>query len=136
MSAAKTLIIQFEAWDHFKNRVTKALKNKTPSVAKKNVLTFGSVTDYQKFMTEQKLVILAVIASKKPASIYRLAQLVDRDFANVQRDCVALAAQGFIELEETGDAKKSKAPRLTFDYTRIEIQMPQVTYSHELGDAA
>ena len=136
MSTAKTLVIQFEAWDQFKSRVTKALKQKTPSISKKNVLTFGSVGDYQKFMTEQKLVLLAVIASKKPASIYKLAQLVDRDFANVQRDCVALATHGFIELEAAGDAKNSKAPRLAFAYTRIEIQMPQITYSHDLGDAA
>src|SRR5665213_2213527 len=120
MSTTKTLIIQFEAWDHFKNRVTKALRNKTPSKTKKNVLVFASVTEYQKFMTEQKLAMLAVIANKKPASIYQLAQLVDRDFANVQRDCVALAGHGFIELEESGDAKKSKAPRLAFDYNRIE----------------
>jgi predicted transcriptional regulator len=136
MSKAKTLVVQFEEWDHFKNRVTKALKNKTPSIAKKNTLVFGSVTEYQAFMTGQKLAILAVIVSKHPTSIYQLAQVVDRDFANVQRDCVALAAHGFIELAESGDAKKSKAPRLAFDYNRIEIHMPQVTYSHDLGDAA
>ena len=87
-------------------------------------------------MTEQKLAILAVIANKKPTSIYQLAQLVDRDFANVQRDCVALAGHGFIELEDAGDAKKSKAPRLSFDYNRIEVHMQQVTYAHELGTAA
>lgn len=104
MSKSKTLIIQFEEWDHFKNRVTKALKTKTPSIAKKNVLIFGSVTDYQKFMSEQKIAILAVLANKNPTSIYQLAQLMDRDFTNVQRGCVGLAAHGFIELEAAGDA--------------------------------
>ncbi len=136
MSGTKTLIIQFESLEHFKTRVTKALKNKTASIGKKNVFLWASVTEYQKFMTEQKLAILAVIANKKPGSIYQLAQLVDRDFANVQRDCVALAGHGFIELEDAGNTKKSKAPRLAFDYNRIEVHMPQVTYSHELGDAA
>lgn len=86
-------------------------------------------------MSEQKLAILAVIASKKPTSIYQLAQLVDRDFANVQRDSVGLAAHGFMKFEETGDAHNSKTPQLAFNYTRIEVHMPQVTYSHELGDA-
>lgn len=136
MSATKTLIIQFESLKNFKARVTKALKTKTPSISKKNILVWASVTEYQKFMTEQKLAILAAIVNKKPGSIYQLAQLVDRDFANVQRDCVALAGHGFIELEDAGDTKKSKAPRLAFDYNRIEIHMPQVTYSHQLGDAA
>lgn len=130
MSANKTLIIRFEEWAHFKDRVTKTFKNKTPSITKKNVLVFGSVAEYQKFMTEQKLAILAAIINKKPTSIYQLAQVVERDFANVQRDCVALETMGFIQLEGAGDAKKSKTPQLAFDYTRIEIHMHQVTYSH------
>ena len=85
---------------------------------------------------QAKLAILAAIINKKPSSIYRLAQVVDRDFANVQRDCVALAVHGFMKFEDAGDAKKSKTPLLAFDYTRIEIHMSQVTYSHEFGDAA
>ena len=108
MNKAKTLVVQFEDWGHFKNRVTKALKNKTPSIAKKNTLVFGSVTEYQAFMTGQKLAILAVIVNKHPTSIYQLAQVVDRDFANVQRDCVALAAHGFIELEESGTPRNPR----------------------------
>lgn len=136
MSAAKTLVIQFEEWAHFKSRVTKALKNKVPSIIKKGVLVFGSVVEYQKFMTGQKLAILAVIANKSPKSIYQLAQLVDRDFANVHRDCVGLAEHGFLSLEDAGGIKKSKMPKLAFEYSRIEIHMPQVTYSHDLGSAA
>ncbi len=136
MSTAKTLMIRFEEWDDFKARVKRTLSKDKPSIAKKDTLLFGSVTEYQKFMTEQKLAILAVILSRAPSSIYQLAQLVERDFANVQRDCTALESMGFIRFEEARDAKKSKAPRLAFDYTRIEIHMPKVTYSHELGRAA
>jgi predicted transcriptional regulator len=65
-----------------------------------------------------------------------LAQLVERDFANVQRDCTALEAMGLIRLEETGGVKKSKMPKLAFDFDRIEIHRPYVTYSHNLGGAA
>ncbi len=136
MKAGKTLFIQFEDWGLFKSRVTRALRDKNPSVAKRNTLIFESVSDYQKFMTEHKLAILATVANRKPASIYQLAKLVDRDFAAVHRDCVALVAQGFMRLHESGDSKKTKAPRLAFEYTRIEIHMPQVTYSHDLGNAA
>ena len=35
-------------------------------------------------MTEQKYVILAAIHNLKPNSLYQLAKLVDRDFANVK----------------------------------------------------
>jgi predicted transcriptional regulator len=136
VSAVKTLIIRFEEWDAFKSRVRNALKKNKPSIAQPNTLSFGSVTEYQKFMTEQKLAILATIIKQKPSSIYQLAQLVERDFANVQRDCTALESMGFILLKEGGDLKKSKTPKLSFNYTRIEIHMPQVTYSHDLGEAA
>jgi len=136
MKKNKILFVTFQSWGDFKKDVTAAFKEKKSSHTPKDTVVFSSVTEYQKFMSEQKLAILAVIASKKPTSIYQLAQLVDRDFANVQRDCVGLAAHGFMKFEEAGDAHNSKIPQLAFNYTRIEVHMPQVTYSHELGDAA
>lgn len=136
MKKDRVLTIKFESWKSFKESVTSALESRKPSITPKDTLVFASVADYQKFMTEQKLAILAAIINRKPSSIYRLAQLVDRDFANVQRDCVALAGMGFIELREAKDSKKSKVPRLAFSYTKIVIQMPSVTYSHDLVDEA
>jgi len=135
MKKNKILTVKFQKWDDFKAEATQIFREKKRSHTPKGVIVFSSVTEYQKFMTEQKLVILAVVANKEPSSIYQLAQLVDRDFANVQRDCVALVAHGFMKLEESGDAKKSKIPRLAFDYMRIIIQMPSISYSHDLGVA-
>lgn len=136
MKKSKTLVIQFEGWESFKHRTAAAIKSRKPSVGRKDTLMFASVAEYQKFMTEQKLAILATILHKRPASIYQLAQLVERDFANVQRDCVALEAMGFIKLEDSRGSKKSKIPRLAFPYTRILIQMPSVRYCHDLDEAA
>lgn len=136
MNKDKSLYIHFEKWNDFKARTQAALKFRKPSAGKKNVILFNSVVDYQKFMTEQKITILAAIISQKPSSIYQLAQILDRDFGNVQRDCTALEAMGFITLEESGDTKGSKAPKLTFGYCRIVIEMPKLTYSHELGEVA
>ncbi|MEO5971443.1 MAG: hypothetical protein ABIQ95_16075 [Bdellovibrionia bacterium] len=136
MIKGKSLYIRFERWDNFKARTQAALKARKPSIGEKNTILFNSVVDYQKFMTEQKIAILATIISQKPTSIYHLAQVLDRDFGNVQRDCTALEAMGFITLEESGDTKGSKAPKLSFNYRRIVIEMPTVTYSHELGEAA
>jgi predicted transcriptional regulator len=136
MSRDKSLYIRFEKWDDFKARTQAALKSRKPSIGEKNTILFNSVVDYQKFMTEQKIAILAAIISQKPSSIYQLAQVLDRDFGNVQRDCTALEAMGFITLEESGDTKGSKTPKLAFGYCRIVIKMPKVTYSHELGEAA
>ncbi len=132
----KALTVKFQNWGEFKENVAKAFKEQKRSISPKDVVVFSSVTEYQKFMTEQKLAILAVVANKRPQSIYQLAQLVDRDFANVQRDCVGLAAHGFMKLEDAGDAKGSKTPQLAFDYMRIIIQMPTISYSHDLHEAA
>lgn len=132
MSKAKALTIKFEGWDSFKARAKAALKKGVPSITPSDVLVFSSVAEYQKFMSEQKLAMLATIINKKPGSIYQLAQLVERDFANVQRDCVALESMGFIKLEEAKDAKKSKIPKLSFAYSKIVIQMPSVSYCHDL----
>jgi predicted transcriptional regulator len=132
----KALTVKFQNWGEFKQKVTKAFKEQKRSITPKDVVVFSSVTEYHKFMTEQKLAILAIVANKKPQSIYQLAQLVDRDFANVQRDCVGLAAHGFMKLEDADDAKKSKIPQLAFDYMRIIIRMPTISYSHDLHEAA
>jgi predicted transcriptional regulator len=131
-----TLIIRFESWEDFKDRTKEALKTRRPSITPANTLVFTSVADYQKFMSEQKLAILAVIIKAKPESIYKLAQLVERDVANVQRDCIALEAMGFIKIGIEKGSKGAKAPHLAFAYTRIEIHMQQVTYSHDLAQAA
>jgi predicted transcriptional regulator len=136
MRANKTLLIKFEDWDHFKDRVTKALRSREVSIGRRDVLVWRSAGDYQNFMTEQKLAILAYVASRSPKSIYALAQLVGRDFANVQRDCVALCGHGFMKFKESGDAKKSKIPKLAFNYTKIVVQMPGATYSHVVGKVA
>jgi predicted transcriptional regulator len=136
MSKDKSLYIRFEKWDDFKARTQAALKARKSSVGESNVILFNSVVDYQKFMSEQKIAILAAIISQKPSSIYQLAQILERDFGNVQRDCTALEVMGFIALEEAGDTKRSKTPKLAFDYRRIVIEMPKLTYSHELGEPA
>ena len=136
MNANKVLTVRFESWKDFKEKVTTSLREKKASITPKASLVFNSVTDYQKFMTEQKLAILATIMAKKPTSIYQLAQLVDRDFANVQRDCVALDGMGFIKLVNTKNTKGSKTPKLSFDYRKIVVQMPQLSYSHVFDEAA
>ena len=136
MNKSKSLFIRFEKWDDFKARTKAALKSQKPRIGKSNTILFNSVVDYQKFMTEQKIAILAAIHTQKPSSIYQLAQVLDRDFGNVQRDCTALKAMGFITLEERGDSKGSKVPKLIFNYHRIVIEMPSLTYSHEIGEAA
>jgi predicted transcriptional regulator len=136
----KTLKIKFESWVSFQARATKAVleavNHEKKSIDPKDVITFASVAAYQKFMTEQKYAILAAVHNLKPASLYQLAKFVDRDFANLKRDCESLEIMGFIQLVGSGNAKGAIIPKLIFDYDEIEIQMPNMFYSHHLGNAA
>lgn len=137
---SKTLKITFESWDDFKgrarNELKEVIKNKKKFVQPPDVLVFASVAVYQKLMSEQKYMILAAIHNLKPTSVYQLAKLVDRDFANVKKDCDSLTAAGFIVLEDSGDNRNTKIPKLKFNYDTIEIHLPTMVYSHSLGEVA
>ena len=137
---SKALKIRFEPWEGFKERTRKELREivarKKRSVQPDDVLLFASVAVYQKLMSEQKYMILAAINNLKPTSVYHLAKLVDRDFANVKKDCDTLVGAGFIELEDVGDKRNTKIPKLKFEYDTIEIHLPTMIYSHSLGNAA
>ncbi|PIT99826.1 MAG: hypothetical protein COT74_08555 [Bdellovibrionales bacterium CG10_big_fil_rev_8_21_14_0_10_45_34] len=137
---SKTLKITFEAWEDFKDRtrseLKEVIKSKKRLIQSPDVLIFASVAVYQKLMSEQKYMILAAIHNLKPTSVYQLAKLVGRDFANVKKDCDSLAAAGFIVIEDVGDNRNTKLPKLKFKYDSIEVHLPNMVYSHKLGNVA
>lgn len=130
----------FESWSEFKSNTQKELKDVLKGGGKhiqaENVLIFDSIASYQRLMSEQKYIILAAIKNFKPASIYQLAKCVERDFANVKKDCDVLEAAGLIVLEETGDNRGAKMPKLIFNYSVIEVHTSNMVYSHNLGQTA
>jgi predicted transcriptional regulator len=136
----KVLKIKFEHWSNFKVRTKKELEEvvmgKGEFVHPDDVLFFDSAVSYQRIMSERKYTILAAIKNLKLTSVYHLAKSVDSDFANVKKDCETLEAVGFIYLEDSGDNRGTKIPKLVFDYSAIEVHMPNMVYSHDLGNAA
>ena len=129
----------FESWSDFKSSTKKELKDVIEGkkiIQPKDTLLFDSMLSYQRLMSEQKYIILAAIKNLKPTSIYQLAKFVDRDFANVKKDCETLEASGFIVLDDSGDNRGTKFPKLIFDYSAIEIYLPNMIYSHNLGKIA
>ena len=136
----KALKIKFESFTDFQKVAEKALKGaiseRKKTIQKKDTIIFDSVESYQKFMSDQKYAILAMIAKYEPQSIYQLAKSLNRPPQNVARDCDLLEAHGFIVQKGTGDRRKAKAPELAFDYNIIIVYMPQVTYKIEFGEVA
>ncbi|MEI8348272.1 MAG: hypothetical protein WCG27_12450 [Pseudomonadota bacterium] len=132
----KILNIVFQSFDSFKTEVATALKNKKKLIQGKDEIFFDSIPSFRKFMTPQKLELLSAIVKCRPQSVYSLANLIDRDFAAVLRDCVSLEKTGFIVLEETKNSKNSKIPKLSFSYHIIAVHIPNAGYNIEFGAAA
>ena len=136
MKKINFLEIHFQSLESFKKEAATALSKQVVSKQPANQIVFDSVASFRSFMTIQKIELLTTIATQKPSSIYVLAKLVARDFAAVLRDCVGLESTGFILLKATDDAKKTKIPRLRFNYRGIAICMPNTPYQIEFGLAA
>ena len=137
----RPLKIVFESLDDFKERTKAQLKKSTVSgkalSLAKNTLRFESVAAYQQVMSDQKYAILAAVYLHQPQSVYQLAKIVGRSPQNVFRDCKVLEGHGFLIQEATGDNRKTKIPKLAFDYNAIVIYMPSITYKVEFeSDAA
>lgn len=136
MKNKKCLYINFKTLDELEQETLHAIESRKPKIQPLNVLFFESLRDFRDFMTVQKLEVLAVISSRKPDSVYELAQLLDRDTSAVQRDCNVLMNTGFITLEESNSNRKSKIPRLKFNYDRIVVQLPKLSYELSFKIAA
>ena len=136
----RPLKILFESFEDFMDRGRKdlkeVLKNRKSIVRPKDTLIWASVESYQQFMSDQKYTILATIRKYDPQSVYQLAKMLNRAQQNVARDCELLSAHGFIKFNKTEDGRKTKAPRLVFDYNAIEVHLPRVTYKVEFADNA
>lgn len=136
MTNNHVLEIQFKNRKEFFREVSGAIAKRKPLIQPKHQIFFESVATFRNFMTIQKIEVLTTIATQKPSSIYELAKLVDRDFAAVLRDCTGLEGTGFITLRATKNAKRTKVPRLIFDYFVMAIELPHSPYQIEFKHAA
>lgn len=132
----KKLEIHFRSFGEFEKDMGRALARHEKRIRPYNHIYFDSVDGFRRFMTIQKLELLTVIANQKPKSIYELAKIVDRDFPAVQKDCVSLAAVGFIKWIERKSGRQQKKPILSFNYSCISIYLPKAGYQIEFSEAA
>lgn len=128
----KFLKVRFESFEDFKTRTTKtldaAVRTGKKSIQRKDTLIWSSVEAYQQFMSDQKYTILAAIYKHHPGSVYQLAKVLNRAQQNVARDCDMLAMHGFIKFDEKAGGRKTKIPKLAFDYNAILVQLPSLSY--------
>lgn len=136
----KPIKIVFESFDDFFVRARKdlqeVLKTRKPIIQPKDLRIWASVEGYQQFMSDQKYAILAAIYKYQPQSVYKLAKILNRAQQNVARDCDLLEGNRFIKFIKAKDGRKTKAPRLSFDYNAVEVRLPSVTYKIEFEEVA
>jgi len=136
----KPLKITFESIEEFKARAKRALEavahRGKKSIRPKDVLVWASVEAYQQFMSDQKYAILAAIRKYNPSSVYQLAKILNRAQQNVARDCDLLEKHGFLKFAEATGNRKTKAPKLIFNYNAIMVCLPSVTYRVEFEAVA
>lgn len=87
-------------------------------VQKKTAIYFSNLREMRKVLTEKRLELLKAIKDKKPASVYKLARIVDRDIKNVLQDLTYLHELGLVEITETKD---KKTPRVAYDKIAFEV---------------
>ncbi len=101
--------------------VMKSLERSKKVGKKKPGIYFENLETMRKAITVQRLKILKVIKAEHPASIYRLAKMLDRNLKNVSDDVHYLADLGLIELEKTKDGREKTTPTVNYDKILLEI---------------
>ncbi len=94
---------------------------KGEKVKKHEGVSFESLEDMRKVLTEARLKILKTIRKEQPSSIYELAKLLKRDIKNTFVDVQFLAQAGFIELKKVKDGREKTTPLVLYDKILLEI---------------
>jgi len=90
----------------------------------KNVMIANRLETIYRVASQARMDLLTCLVERQPTNIQQLAQLLNRDYANVWRDCQALNSLGIIKLKKTGqDAKKTQVQPIAL-YEKIVIEFP------------
>jgi predicted transcriptional regulator len=109
-------------FERFWEAVDTGKKNNQP----RNVLTANRLDTIYRITSQARLDILSCLVEQKPNNIQELAQLLQRDYANVWRDIQALNGLKIIKLKKEG-----KEIRPIALYEKIIIEFPIISIGKE-----
>src|SRR3990172_1899326 len=69
----------------------------------------------------KRVEVLHVIKKERPASVYELAKMLNRDAKNVTQDLEYLKNIGLVEIKRTREKKERTIPEVKYD--RIDLQI-------------
>ncbi|KLL04492.1 MAG: hypothetical protein MRERV_20c006 [Mycoplasmataceae bacterium RV_VA103A] len=125
----KKFIFKYEPQSSVKeifSHLEKSIKTGKKYIQPKNVSITNNLEVIDRILSKTRLELFSVIRAKQPTNIHALSKLLNRDYANVWRDCQVLASCKIIELRE-----QSKEIRPIALYDQIVIEFPMVDISKE-----
>lgn len=105
-----------EAGNRFVEAYEKARKGE--KVKPREILSFISLDLMRQMLTNERIRLLKLIREKNPKTIYALAKVAKRPYANVFRDVKKLEELELIDLKEKGN---STTPKAKYDKLRITV---------------
>jgi predicted transcriptional regulator len=105
----KKFIFRYEPQSSVKemfSHLEEAVKTGKKYIQPKNISIINDLTVVSRILSKTRLEIFSAIKKKQPSNIHDLTQLVQRDYANVWRDCQVLANCGIIELKKVKQENK------------------------------
>ncbi len=112
------------------SRLEKAAKSHVADIEKDEALS-NSINAMLSTMTAGRIQLFYAIADQKPESIYNLAQILERDHANVIRDVKILEGLGLVRLDAKKDGERERLrpvalyDRLIFDFGKASVIPPR-----------
>src|SRR4051812_26207595 len=102
-------------------------------------ISFASIKDITEEFISPRPRLFACIVENKPKSLYQLAKLLKRDYANVYKEVQNLVAMGVIKLEKEGkitgnSAKQRIKPVPLYDQIVFDFQVKKVLPETRLSE--
>lgn len=85
-------------------------------IASKKSLSFSDVDTFRQFFSRKRMELLKLIKHASPGSIYKLAQLSDREYKNVHDDVTLLQKLGLV-------TKNADNIKVEFDKLLVEVEV-------------
>jgi predicted transcriptional regulator len=117
-----TLRVTVESFDRMREGTVDAAESVVDSEEVPAVVSFTTVADLRKVLTERRLELLQVLVDTDGAagSITALAERLDRDYRTVHDDVSLLAEYGLLFLVEEG---RSKRPYLPYERIHLDVDL-------------
>ena len=122
MNKEKTFIFKYDptiSLEKMGEDMLKAVRTGKPSVHLHQI-SFASIKDITEEFISPRPRLFACLVEKQPQSLYQLAKLLNRDYANVYKDVKSLVAMGIIKLKKEGERIK---PIPLYDSIMFDFQV-------------